>query len=107
MTSIKIERRYPHPPARVWRALTDRTAVSEWLMKTDDFEAKVGAKFVLRAKPQPGWRGFVECEVTEVAPERALAYSWRGQEKGPPMHVRFVLEPDGDGTKLSFEHTGF
>lgn len=107
MTTIRIERTYPHPVARVWRALTDRSSVSEWLMSTDDFEAKVGAKFVLRAKPQPGWRGFVECEVTECVPERCLAYSWRGNEEGAPMHVRFELQPDGAGTKLTFEHTGF
>lgn len=107
MTVIKLERRYPHPPARVWRALTDRAAVSEWLMKTDDFEAKVGHKFVLRAKPQPGWRGFVECEVLECEPERVLAYSWQGDEKGPPMRVRYELRPDGEGTQLAFEHSGF
>jgi uncharacterized protein YndB with AHSA1/START domain len=107
VTVIKIERRYPHPQQRVWRALTDRAAVSEWLMKTDDFEAKVGAKFVLRAKPQPGWRGFVECEVTECVPDRVIAYTWQGDEKGPPMKVRYELESDAGGTKLTFEHTGF
>lgn len=107
MTVIKLERRYPHPPARVWRALTDRAAVSEWLMKTDDFEARVGAKFVLRAPPQPGWRGFVECEVVECVPERVLAYTWVGDEKRAPMRVRYEIRPDGDGTLLSFEHAGF
>jgi uncharacterized protein YndB with AHSA1/START domain len=107
MTTIKIERRYPHPQKRVWRALTDRAAVSEWLMKTDDFEAKVGTKFVLRAKPQPGWRGFVECEVTECVEGRVLAYTWQGDEKGPPMNVRWELSADGDGTRVAFEHSGF
>lgn len=107
MTTIDLERRYPHPPARVWRALTDRAAIGEWLMKTDDFEPKVGHRFVLRSKPQPGWRGFVECEVTECVEGKVLAYSWRGDEKGPPMHVRYELAPDGAGTKLRFRHTGF
>lgn len=107
MTTIKIERTYPHSPQRVWRALTDRAAVSEWLMKTDDFEAKVGAKFVLRAKPQPGWRGFVECEVIACEPERVLAYTWVGDENRPPMTVRYELVADGQGTKLKFEHSGF
>jgi uncharacterized protein YndB with AHSA1/START domain len=107
VTTIKIERTYPHSPQRVWRALTDRAAVSEWLMKTDDFEAKVGAKFVLRAKPQPGWRGFVECEVIACEPERVLAYTWVGDEKREPMTVRYELVADGKGTKLLFEHSGF
>ena len=107
MTVIKLERTYPHPPASVWRALTDRAAVSEWLMKTEDFEARVGAKFVLRAKPQPGWRGFVECEVVECEPEKALAYTWVGNDDGKTMAVRFALEAVPGGTKLSFEHSGF
>lgn len=107
MTTIRIERTYPHPPARVWRALTDRDAVSEWLMKTDDFEARIGAKFVLRAQPQPGWRGFVECEVTELVKERVIAYSWVGDEGRAPMRVRYVIEAVPGGTKLSFEHSGF
>lgn len=107
MTTIRIERTYPHPPARVWRALTDRAAVSAWLMKTDDFEPIVGAKFVLRAPSARGWRGFVECTVVECEPERAIAYTWLGDEKGPTMHVRYAIEPVPGGTKLSFEHTGF
>ena len=76
-------------------------------MKTDDFEAKVGTKFVLRAEPQPGWRGFVECEVIECVPERRIAYTWQGDEKGPPMKVVYEIAADGTGTKLSFEHSGF
>jgi hypothetical protein len=28
-----------------------------WLMATDDFEAKVGARFTLRDEPRPGFRG--------------------------------------------------
>jgi uncharacterized protein YndB with AHSA1/START domain len=76
-------------------------------MKTVDFEPKVGAKFVLRAKPQPGWRGFVECEVTDCVPDRVLAYTWQGDDKGPPMRVRWELSADGDGTKVRFEHAGF
>jgi uncharacterized protein YndB with AHSA1/START domain len=107
MTSIKLERRYRHSTKRVWRALTDRAAISEWGMKTDDFEPKVGAKFILRGEPNRAWRGFVECEVVECIPEKIIAYTWQGNEREPPTLVRFILEADGDGTKLSFEHSGF
>lgn len=107
MTSIKLERRYRHPIPRVWRALTDRAAIGEWGMKTDDFEPRVGAKFVLRGEPNKHWRGFVECEVVECVAEKVLAYTWRGNESEPLTLVRFVLEGDGAGTKLSFEHSGF
>jgi len=37
---------YPHPIEIVWRAISEREAISEWLMKTD-FEPQVGRKFTL------------------------------------------------------------
>ena len=40
--------------ARVWRALTDRRALSQWRMETD-FEPTLGHRFTFRAKPPPGW----------------------------------------------------
>jgi uncharacterized protein YndB with AHSA1/START domain len=39
---------YPHPPEKVWRALTDPQAIAQWLMK-NNFEARVGHKFQFRA----------------------------------------------------------
>ena len=38
---------YPHPPARVWMALTDRDALARWLMP-NDFEPRVGREFKRR-----------------------------------------------------------
>jgi len=54
---ITLEQTYPHPPERVWRALTDSAALAEWLMP-NDFEPRVGHKFRFRSKPMPGWRGY-------------------------------------------------
>src|SRR6185503_7342510 len=91
---------------RVWRALTDPVELSQWLMKTD-FEARVGKKFTFQHKPQPGWRGFVECEVLECAPPHRLAYSWVGNVGQKPTMVSFLLEATPTGTRLSFSHRGF
>ena len=44
-----------------------------------------GTRFKLVAKPQPGWRGFVECEVLEARAPSVLRYSWVGDEKAKPM----------------------
>jgi uncharacterized protein YndB with AHSA1/START domain len=33
--SIVIEREMPHPPEKVWRALTQGPLIEEWLMKND------------------------------------------------------------------------
>ncbi|HEY6732591.1 MAG TPA: SRPBCC domain-containing protein, partial [Roseiarcus sp.] len=40
----------PHPPEKVWRALTEAHLIEQWLM-TNDFEPRLGALFTLRAKP--------------------------------------------------------
>jgi uncharacterized protein YndB with AHSA1/START domain len=107
-TSIHRVVHYPHPRARVWRALTDPELIAKWLMKPEGFAPVVGTRFVLRAEgPQRGWRGFVECEVLAVEHERRLEYSWVGDPDHPPLRLRFSLEDDGAGTKLSLAHTGF
>ena len=68
----------------------------------------VGTRFKLVAKPKPGWRGFVECEVLEAREPSVLRYSWVGDEKRPPpMAVTYTLTPHEGGTRLTFEHTGF
>jgi len=107
MSGIRIVRDYPHPPAKVWRALTEPDLIARWGMRPEGFAPLVGTRFRFVAKPNPGWRGFVECEVLEVRPPSLLRYSWVGNEKSPTTHVAFRLESHAGGTRLTFEHTGF
>lgn len=103
---IRIEQAYAFPPERVWRALTERDALAEWLMP-NDFEPRVGHKFQFRSQAMPGWRGYVDCEVIEIDPPRRLAYTWLGDDDWEaPTIVRWTLEPQGGGTLLRLEHTG-
>ncbi len=32
---VKLEFFYPHPPERVWKALTDRRVLAAWMMEND------------------------------------------------------------------------
>ena len=101
---LKFEAEYPHPPEKVWRALTDSKAIAQWLMP-NDFEPRLGHKFMFTSTPQPGWDGKTYCEVIELDPPRTLAYTWRG---GPiDTVVRWRLEPTAAGTRITLEHTGF
>lgn len=68
---------YPHPPARVCMALTDRDALARWLMP-NDFEPRVGCEFTMRTKPAPGFDGVVRCEVLELEEPRVMSWRWRG-----------------------------
>ena len=59
---LRYEELYPYPIDRVWEAITDPDAISDWLMPTD-FAPRLGHKFQFRTKPEPGFDGIVNCEV--------------------------------------------
>jgi len=102
---LRFEVVYPYPPERVWRALTNRDELAQWLM-TNDFEPKLGHKFELQGKPRPGFAGTLHCEVVEIDEPRHLAYKWVSGTLNTV--VSFLLEPaEQGGTRLVLEHTGF
>jgi uncharacterized protein YndB with AHSA1/START domain len=105
--SITVEYDLPHPPKKVWRALTDAKLIATWLME-NDFKPEVGHKFFFRAPPQPHWDGKVECEVLEVSPQERLRYSWRGGAGDFRIDttVTWTLTPTATGTLLKLEHAG-
>jgi uncharacterized protein YndB with AHSA1/START domain len=102
--SLKFQMTYPHPPTKVWRVLTTREHIAQWLME-NDFEPRLGHKFQFRAKPVGGWDGVVHAEVLELVPERKLAIAWKSNMIDTT--VTFLLEPVAEGTRLTLLHTGF
>jgi len=111
---IVVEEVLPHPPEKVWRALTTAELIGRWLMP-NDFEPVVGKRFTMRARPLGDWDGIVHCEVLEVVPPRRLVYSWTGGAAsnagnyGSPLDttVIWTLTPEGAGTRLRLVHAGF
>jgi uncharacterized protein YndB with AHSA1/START domain len=106
--SVVIEREFPHPPEKLWRALTQPHLIEEWLMK-NDFKPAVGHRFQLRADPQPGWNGVIDCKVLVVEPNKTLSYTWAGGEGALAIQstVTFSVTAKGAGTVLRMEQTGF
>lgn len=102
--SILLEFDLPHPPAKVWRALTEPELLARWLLKTD-FAPVVGRAFQFERDPVPGWDGVIECEVIRSEEQRLLSYSWRAL--GVDTVVTWHLEPIPAGTRLRLEQTGF
>jgi uncharacterized protein YndB with AHSA1/START domain len=102
--SLVIEREMPHPLEKVWRALTQKTLIEEWLM-TNDFQPIVGHRFQFRAAPAPGWNGIIESEVLCVEPNSRLSYGWTSM--GLETIVTWTLTPVGDATLLRMEQSGF
>jgi uncharacterized protein YndB with AHSA1/START domain len=96
---------YPHPPGRVWEALTSSDALAVWLMP-NDFKPVVGHRFTFRTSPAPGFDGIVRCEVLELDPPRRMVWAWAGGNVDTT--VTFTLEDaPGGGTQLRMHQVGF
>src|ERR1700738_322781 len=97
--SLVVEREMPHPPEKIWRALTQPHLIEEWLMK-NDFKPVVGHSFNLRAD----W-GVVDCQVLAVEPNKTVSYTWGAY--GLESVVTWTLTPTSTGTNLRMEQSGF
>ena len=97
---VTLERVYPHAPDRVWRALTEKEALAEWLLPTD-FEPEPGRPFQFR---QDDGGDVIDGSVVEVEEARRLSYTWRAEPEQPPTVVTWTLEPVEGGTRVRLEH---
>ena len=102
--SLVIEKEMPHPPAKVWRALTEGQLIEEWLMK-NDFQPVAGHRFSFRSTPVQGWDGVINGEVLVVDPPARLSYTW--STMGMQNDVAWTLTPTEGGTHLRMEQSGF
>jgi uncharacterized protein YndB with AHSA1/START domain len=104
--TIIVERDIPHPPERLWRALTQPHLIEEWLMK-NDFQPVEGHRFNLRGE----WGGVLDCEDLAVEQNRMLSYTWDFVHEDPAFNLKsvvtFTLTPTHTGTRLRMEQIGF
>jgi len=111
--TIRREILIPQPREQVWRGLADSAVLAEWMFP-NDFVPRVGHHFTFQVPPNPrvNFDGLVvRCEVLECEPPREnaggrLAFSWSAGGL-VDMRVSFQLEPDGQETRVLFEHSGF
>ncbi|HEX5054506.1 MAG TPA: SRPBCC domain-containing protein [Planctomycetota bacterium] len=103
--AIAFEFDLHHPPAKVWRALTEPELLAQWLLPVVDLALETGAAFTFRTQPMPGWDGIVKCRFVEIEAQRKLSYTWVVGDMDTV--VTFTLTPTASGTRLSLVHTGF
>lgn len=114
----------------VWLALTDANLLGQWFMENNIQPVKDYA-FTFRMAPQKGWDGITHCKVTEIEPQKHIAYTYRGEASGEKtlacagIHsegadkiargifaeldtvLSFNLIPICGGTTLEMEHSGY
>ncbi|WP_017572508.1 SRPBCC family protein [Nocardiopsis halotolerans] len=92
---LHFTRRYPHPRAAVWTALTDDEALSQWFPCRVAIDAREGGSLTLTfpdEEPQV-------VPITEFLPPHTLAFRWDGED------LRWTLEEDGDACVLHLSNT--
>lgn len=95
--TLTIVRDLRHPPATVWRALTDPAQLREWApFDADrDMGAEGPVKLSTVGTPTPQ---VSETTVKRAESPRVLEYSWGGQD------IKWELEPVETGTRLTLWH---
>ncbi|MEW2253699.1 SRPBCC domain-containing protein [Streptomyces sp. NPDC047869] len=112
LTTVRVDQFFPHPPAKVWRALTEPELLARWQMPgAEDFRLEVGHRYRMTSVPRPATRfsGVVEVRVLAYVPERMLALRWADADPAGPTDwtITWTLEQEGRGTRLFLVHEGF
>jgi uncharacterized protein YndB with AHSA1/START domain len=89
---LRFARRLAHPPAKVWRAITEPAELAHWFPAVVGGERAAGAQitFTLPGAEMPPDAG----RITAYDPPSLFAFTWGADE------FRLEIEPDGDGCVL-------
>jgi len=92
----------------LWPLISTAAGLEKWVAKVDRFDGEPGGAFRFTSRYQ-GREIVEEGRIEEiVAGSRiALSWEWIGEGWGAPTRVEFALEPDGSGTSLLINHSGF
>lgn len=113
---LRLTRRLPASPERVFRALTEPADIARWwgpqLFTTPaiELDLRVGGAYRFTMQPPDGDRFHLSGEFLDVSPPSRLAYTFRWDEPTPDDRetaVTLTAEAVGEGTELTLRHTGF
>jgi uncharacterized protein YndB with AHSA1/START domain len=93
--SLTFTRRLPHPPEKVWRAVTEPEHMAAWFPDEMVGERRVGASLKFVTAHGDGFDG----EMLAFDPPSVMELRW-GTDR-----LRIEVQPDGDGTVLTLTDT--
>ena len=103
--ALVLERTFNAPVGRVWKALTDVEEMRQWYFDLKEFKPKPGFEFAFTVEHE-GMRYCHLCRVTEVIPQKKIAYTWRYDGHEGDSLVTFELFAEGNTTRLKLTHEG-
>jgi len=103
--AVVIERTLNAPVASVWSALTDVDQMRQWYFDLKEFKPDVGFEFEFIVEHE-GMKYHHLCRVTEVSPQKRIAYTWRYKDEPGDSLVTFELFSEGENTRVKVTHTG-
>jgi uncharacterized protein YndB with AHSA1/START domain len=100
---IAYVRHFARPVEKLWAALTVPARIAAWLCAAE-VDLRLGGRIALHwTDCEPHYR--MEGEIVELAPPRVIAWTWP-DPKHPDSVVRWALEPEGDGCRLTLTQSG-
>jgi len=103
--AVVIERTLNAPVGRVWKALTDVDQMRQWYFDLKEFKPEVGFEFEFVVEHEGNTFHHL-CRVTEVIPEKKIAYTWRYKNEPGDSLVTIELLAEGNKTRLKLTHSG-
>jgi uncharacterized protein YndB with AHSA1/START domain len=100
---IVFRRRLARPVEKVWAALTVPERIADWFAEASIDRLQPGGRMELYFT-HASYRSLARIETVE--PMRTIAWTWSDMDGSNPSLVRFDLEPDGDGCRLTLTHSG-
>jgi uncharacterized protein YndB with AHSA1/START domain len=92
---LRFQRFLPHPPQKVWRAVTDSEHLAKWFPAEMHMKLAVGEEITFG---EFGGLNGSEGVITEVEEPRVFAFTWNGEA------LRIELAPADGGCELVFTH---
>jgi len=100
--TLIFEKAIDVPPAQVYRAFTNSTALREWMCNIATTDPKVGGRVYM------AWNsGFYTAgHYNKLEKDQEIAFTWYGRGEPGITEVVVVLAPADGGTRLHLEHRG-
>jgi uncharacterized protein YndB with AHSA1/START domain len=103
--AVVLERTFNAPVARLWKALTDVDQMREWYFDLKAFKPQIGFEFGFVVEHEGNTYDH-RCRITEVIPQKKIAYTWRYHGHEGESLVTFELFSEGEKTRLKLTHEG-